>query len=409
MFNTPEQIEQRRKLVAELPAIERQLKGNLSRSDRLTALFKAYLAYQSLGEPQKQLNAAQEIARLEQSAKSNYTLGEAYRYAGLNGEACKAFETAHHMQAGLPPDIVRMIEERFTDALFMSGRWKEAREFLLSKKRSPNIWTGENCERVAFYLSGGFGDVMFFARLTDLARKIVRNPLLVLPRSPIRGLAVKPYPEDFRQFLASQGYEIEDEQTRGTHPECFPELLCSVLNLDPSGSWAQEIPLWKADPPLIEKHAGLRTSSRPLYGLCWEGERLEGQMFFETGIHRQLTDKQAQRIVSETSKIIDWVSLQRGKTFEGLQATPLTTWAETAAVIANLDAVVTVDTSVLHLAAAMGKPTFVLLAGPSDPKFPMEGDSCPFYPTVKLFRSTFGFDGAVEAVIQNINPAQVSL
>jgi hypothetical protein len=402
---TPAQVRVREDLAASLPSLETKVREpGLSPADRLTALFRLLLAYQSLGQRQEQLDAAKEIVQLEQSAKSYYTLGEAYRYVGFNREACRAFETAYTFpRTNLPPEIVRMIEDRYVDALYLGEKWREARTFLFSKYRSANTWPGNKCARVAFYIGGGFGDVMFFARLTDLAKKLVRRPLLVLPRSEVKGLLIKPYPEDFRQFLASQDYEIGDERSSfGTNLVCPTELLCPILKLDPAGSWANEIPLWQADPALTEKYAVLRTPSRPLYGLCWRGECLEGQMYLKTGIHRQLTEEQAQQIISATSANADWVSLQQGKTLPGLQAPPLNTWAETAAVIANLDAVVTVDTSVMHLAAAMGKPTFVLLSGPCDRKFLADGDSCPFYPSMKLFRSTYSFDGAVEAVIHDI-------
>jgi|HubBroStandDraft_6_1064221.scaffolds.fasta_scaffold1444061_2 ADP-heptose:LPS heptosyltransferase len=54
----------------------------------------------------------------------------------------------------------------------------------------------------------------------------------------------------------------------------------------------------------------------------------------------------------------------------------------TAAIVANLDAAVSVDTSVMHLAGAMAKPTFVLLGVDTDRKFPL-GYRNPFYPTIK--------------------------
>jgi hypothetical protein len=49
-----------------------------------------------------------------------------------------------------------------------------------------------------------------------------------------------------------------------------------------------------------------------------------------------------------------------------------------AAIIANLDLIVSVDTSVMHLAGTMGKPVWTLLGGETDWKFPI-GDRNPFY------------------------------
>jgi hypothetical protein len=64
----------------------------------------------------------------------------------------------------------------------------------------------------------------------------------------------------------------------------------------------------------------------------------------------------------------------------------LTTMAETAALISNLDLVITVDTSIAHLAGAMGKRTWVLLAFVPAWQWLVDRDDSPWYPTAELFR-----------------------
>jgi len=66
----------------------------------------------------------------------------------------------------------------------------------------------------------------------------------------------------------------------------------------------------------------------------------------------------------------------------------LTDFAETAALVSCLDLVITVDTSVAHLAAASGCPTWVLLPYTPDYRWLLDRDDSPWYPTVKLFRQT---------------------
>jgi hypothetical protein len=61
-------------------------------------------------------------------------------------------------------------------------------------------------------------------------------------------------------------------------------------------------------------------------------------------------------------------------------------WADTAALIANLDLVITCDTGVAHLAAAMGKRTWVLLHHSACWRWLQARDDSPWYPTVRLFR-----------------------
>ena len=64
----------------------------------------------------------------------------------------------------------------------------------------------------------------------------------------------------------------------------------------------------------------------------------------------------------------------------------VTDYDDTMALLSCLDLVITVDTSVGHLAAAMGKPVWILLAHAPDWRWLLERDDSPWYPTVRLFR-----------------------
>lgn len=64
----------------------------------------------------------------------------------------------------------------------------------------------------------------------------------------------------------------------------------------------------------------------------------------------------------------------------------LTDFAETAALIACLDLVITVDTSVAHLAGALGRRTWILLPYTPDFRWLLDRDDSPWYPTMRLFR-----------------------
>jgi len=64
----------------------------------------------------------------------------------------------------------------------------------------------------------------------------------------------------------------------------------------------------------------------------------------------------------------------------------LTDFGETAAVIANLDLVVSVDSGVAHLAGAMGMPTWTLVYEPADWRWLTRREDSPWYPTMRLFR-----------------------
>ena len=95
---------------------------------------------------------------------------------------------------------------------------------------------------------------------------------------------------------------------------------------------------------------------------------------------------------------VDFVSLQKElRSGEGalLEASDvidlsshLTDFAETAALMSCLDLVISVDTSVAHLAAALGRPTWILLPYLPDFRWLLDRDDSPWYPTARLFRQS---------------------
>ena len=61
-------------------------------------------------------------------------------------------------------------------------------------------------------------------------------------------------------------------------------------------------------------------------------------------------------------------------------------FADTASVIENLDLIISIDTSVAHLAGAMGKPVWLLLPFAPDWRWLLDREDSPWYPTMRLFR-----------------------
>jgi ADP-heptose:LPS heptosyltransferase len=72
--------------------------------------------------------------------------------------------------------------------------------------------------------------------------------------------------------------------------------------------------------------------------------------------------------------------------FKQLHLHELTDFASTAALIQEMDLVISVCTSVAHLSGALGKKTWVMLPHTADYRWLLEREDSPWYPTVKLFR-----------------------
>src|SRR5262249_8755050 len=85
----------------------------------------------------------------------------------------------------------------------------------------------------------------------------------------------------------------------------------------------------------------------------------------------------------------------------------LTTFAETAAALANLDLLVTVDTALAHLAGAIGRPCWVMLPHSPDWRWLTERTDSPWYQSLRLFRQTS--PGAWDEEIARIGTALAEL
>ncbi len=159
-----------------------------------------------------------------------------------------------------------------------------------------------------------------------------------------------------------------------------------------------EIALWRGRLP----------PRRPLVGLAWSGDR---------GHDNDLNRSVALQTLTPLLDLpdISFVSLQhdvretdlpvlqkRSSLFRTEQK--FRDFAETAAAVSQLDAVITVDTAIAHLAGAMGKPVFVLLPYAADFRWLRERQDSPWYPKARLYRQPkFGdWDGAVGALTQDL-------
>jgi ADP-heptose:LPS heptosyltransferase len=82
-------------------------------------------------------------------------------------------------------------------------------------------------------------------------------------------------------------------------------------------------------------------------------------------------------------------------------------FADTGALVHHLDLVISVDTAIVHLAAAMAKPTWILLAKLPDWRWMLNRMDSPWYPSVRLFRQRQR--GNWEDVVQDIRAELVRL
>jgi cytochrome c-type biogenesis protein CcmH/NrfG len=154
----------------------------------------------------------------------------------------------------------------------------------------------------------------------------------------------------------------------------------------------------KADAELVEKCRRELLERRLKIGLCWFSGIRHGIWISEYGNRKSMHFDTLTPLFGTNNHC--FVSLQIGPEraqnneaiFDVLPEQP--TWDDTAALIENLDLVITVDTAVAHLAGAMGKPTWLMMhtEGSWHWMAPRPGASwnerSPWYPSVKIYRAT---------------------
>ncbi len=133
----------------------------------------------------------------------------------------------------------------------------------------------------------------------------------------------------------------------------------------------------------------VQLANSPAIGLVWAGNP------------NHINDKQrsiSQETLLELTNLagFGWYSLQVGASEKAKRAlvragvtdlsSGFTDFADTAAAIQALDLVITVDTSVAHLAGALGKPVWILLPFVPDWRWLLDRSDSPWYPSARLFR-----------------------
>jgi tetratricopeptide (TPR) repeat protein len=286
------------------------------------------------------------------------------------------------------------------------GDWKqgwpgyEARWRFREVHRTPMIfrqprWQGEPLDgrRILLHAEQGLGDSIQFCRYAALVA--ARGGAVILQvREPVERLMASLAVVRAGQAVVAQ---------LGIKPPAF-DLECPLMSLPAIfGTTVDTVP-WHgaylaADPGLVfDKRMQFpsvrpngRSAERPLrVGFAWAGNP------------RYKADSRRSMELTTLLPLLrtpgmTWISLQKGETAGQLASLPggIFVWdgssgerdlAETAALIATLDLVITTDTCIAHLAGAMAKPVWILLPHLADWRWMQQIETTPWYPTARLFR-----------------------
>jgi tetratricopeptide (TPR) repeat protein/ADP-heptose:LPS heptosyltransferase len=264
------------------------------------------------------------------------------------------------------------------------ARWKiPAFSAGYPKFREP-MWRGEEVagKTILIHVDEGLGDTILFARYAPMLAARGARVILVVHdalRPLLSGLA------GVAQCLPLSARQLPpfDLHCPFSH---LPMIFGTTLDRVPAG--ASYLPQ-----PAAERMAAweqrLGPRGKPRIGLAWSGSSTHAN-----DQRRSIPLQMLARILDADATFVslqkdlrpaDKAALSKRKEIIDFTA-QLTDFAETAALASCLDLVVTADTSVAHLAGAMGRPTWIVLPYVPDYRWLLDRDDSPWYPSVRLFR-----------------------
>ncbi len=268
------------------------------------------------------------------------------------------------------------------EAGFAKHEWRWRLDQLAPRHLPGPAWQGESLagRTILVHAEQGFGDTLQFLRYVKLLAAQGARVVLEVPQRLVRlAGSVAGASEVVAQGAALPRYDVH----------------CALLSLPLR--FATRLETIPAEIPYLAADAASRAAwQRRLGG---DGRRRIGLVWAGSPLHRK--DAQRSLPVEVLRPLLDladvaWYSLQVGERAADLALLPpgrvedlapaLADFAETAAALAALDLVVGVDTAVLHLAGALGRPGFVLLPFAADWRWLSARERSPWYPSLRLFR-----------------------
>ncbi|HMK49340.1 MAG TPA: glycosyltransferase family 9 protein, partial [Thermodesulfovibrionales bacterium] len=263
-------------------------------------------------------------------------------------------------------------------------RWQLKDELATARFFSQPRWDGSDIsgKTVLLHSEQGFGDTIQFARYAPLVADLGATVIIECQRELVSLL---------RSVKGVHTVIARDDEAPPFDIHCpllsLPSVFGTKLETIPG-----KVPYISADQAAIQlwRDKIISAPAAPRIGLAWSGNPKKPTDRFRScpldafiplsgvgditffSLQKGAAARQAGTL-SEDLKILDYTD-------------KINDFSDTAALVQNLDLVITVDTAVAHLAGALGKPVWILLPFVSDWRWMRDREDSPWYPTMRLFR-----------------------
>jgi tetratricopeptide (TPR) repeat protein len=385
----------------------------LAAFDRAIALRTHYaqawnnrgLALEDLERPGDAIASYERAIDLQPSyPEALYNRGNALRSAYRHRDAVASYERALALEPGYAAAHWNLADCLLLLGDFARGwqeyewRWKLDRPGAEQRLAQP-LWLGESSlegRTILLHSELGFGDTLLFCRYAKGVAALGAEVVLQVqpPLVP----------------LLAQLDGVTQAVAQGSPPPPF-DCHCPLMSLPLAfktdlPTIPAEIPYLRSDPERVERWRQRlgEKANRPRIGLVWSGSRL---------LRNDRRSMPLAELLRLTGDWAEWLSLQTDVRESDIAllssrsdlrdlGTALTDFAETAAAIELIDVLVTVDTSIAHVAGGMGKPVWIMLPRSAhDWRWMLDREDSPWYPTARLFRQAADGDwGSVVARVR---------
>jgi len=382
-----------------------QKQGNFdaaARCYRKVVKLKPELAegYYNLGSTLKDLDDAREAIKNLKHAlrlKPGYkqalnNLALVYKNTGKLDQATRYFSEAlaldpHFAEAHWNRSFTCLLKGDFANGWrdfewrFKQPKWKTLYPFRLKGTRWDGSFRPD--QRILVHDEQGLGDTFQFVRYIPMVKQRVGTVIFETRKS------LMPVLEGFA------GIDEMIERSSDGNPSARFDAYVPLMSLPY---------IFQTTPSTVPDIVPY-LSAAPVKAVAWK--KFIGESGFKVGIvwagrPEHMDDRNRSCRLADfacLSKLphIRWFGLQKGPAASQTGEWPASErfinlgeafddFTDTAGAIANLDLIISVDTSVAHLAGAMGKPVWVLLPFIPDWRWMMEREDTPWYPTMRLFR-----------------------
>ena len=376
----------------------KQLDAAVASYDKAIALKADYAeAYYNRGnalQELKQLDAA--VASYDKAIALKADYAEAYSNRGLVLQELKQLDAAvasYDKAIALKPDFAGAYWNKSL-ALLLFGHFDRGWEFYefgwgiqYGRGNKQNfvqpLWLGNNPlegKTILLHSEQGFGDTIQFCRYAKLVADLGAQVILEVEK-PLMSLLANL--DGVAQLVA-----------KGSNLPAF-DYQCPLLSLPLAfktniKTIPTSIKYLGGEPSKIAQwQSKLGEKIKPRIGLVWSGGTTHHNdrnrsLLLSYLIQHLPTDFQYVSLQKEI-RDVDQPTIQSNPNILNF-ANELNDFSDTAALCELMDVVISVDTSVAHLAGALGKPTWVLLPFGPDWRWLLDRTDSPWYPSVKLYR-----------------------